>query len=491
MNESDSRSSIQDAVHGTMNFDYLTEDIKDEKLKTCIQSIIQAPTFQRLRHISQLGMANLIYPTANHDRFSHSLGAAYIASQVLKRLEIWYGKDREKKDLIDSDVKKYAFFGTLLHDIGHGPFSHAFEGLLSSGNAKIIKHEHWTEMFLKEEKEFSNTLELELGLDVDVLIDLITGRWRNRKKDKKNRKDYGIAADIISSQMDVDRCDYLLRDSYFTGVPYNKIDLGWLINHLCIFSAKELKEGAARLGIQQKGVTAAAHLLLSRYRLHRVIYLHKKVQLLETLLIMFFRQLAQLLKEDKICLSEYSVGIFLKKYLVNAYDFSNMSEALQKEARKDFITENYKYYKNLTDYDVWMLVRDFAVCSCKSKGPIVDLNAIARAIYNRDLHRAYPIKNKKYSKVSKKIQKKGYDWRVIPLELKVKAYDISKDPIWVQTVASSGKRKHADLVKKSSLLSGISKKRKTKTAWLMVYDNKDKSVINKLKKDLGNLAPTF
>lgn len=124
---------INDAVHGVMAYHRLDKDL--------FKSIIDSRVFQRLRHIKQMGLVDLVFPTANHSRFSHSLGTAYVASKIADTLE-----------LSDEDTQ-YAIVGALLHDIGHGPFSHAFEKFIANNKGEVVKHEKWTAYFLRELKD--------------------------------------------------------------------------------------------------------------------------------------------------------------------------------------------------------------------------------------------------------------------------------------------------------------------------------------------------
>ncbi len=267
---------INDAVHGVMSF--------DPKYKDIMKKIIDSSDFQRLRHIKQLGMVDLVFPSAVHTRFNHCLGAAYVASQMALKLKL------------PEEIEKYAIIGSLLHDIGHGPFSHAFEKLLKynkNGKEVKIKHEDWTPHFVKQYKE---VLEEE-KIDYNLISKLIKGKNQGLNKIKED--EMNLVADIISSQLDADRLDYLLRDSHICGVPYGKTDILWIISQL----TKIQETGyPPRLGLERKGWRAAEHFLLCRRIMTQNVYHHHKKNVLEELLMIFLTDIS-----DEIKKKEYSL----------------------------------------------------------------------------------------------------------------------------------------------------------------------------------------
>ena len=233
-------SIINDAVHGVMSFS--KED------KELLKDVIDSAPFQRLRHIKQLGLAELIFPTAVHNRFSHCLGTSYLAGRISDKLGL------------EDEEKRYALIGALLHDIGHGPFSHAFENFLVNQEEKKVKHEMWTASFLRELKVLEG-----YNLNAEKLSRLI-------KKEEKTEGDFDnfyLIRDIITSQVDADRLDYLLRDAHFCGVPYGNPDIEWIIQHV---TRIEETGKPPRLGFLKKGYHAVEHFLLCRrIMLHIII----------------------------------------------------------------------------------------------------------------------------------------------------------------------------------------------------------------------------
>ncbi|MFI4984346.1 MAG: HD domain-containing protein [Rickettsiales bacterium] len=407
-------STINDAIHGVMAL--------PSEHKEVLKKIIDSPNFQRLRHIKQLGLAELVYPTATHNRFSHSLGTAFIAS---KMIEILTHQIHDAKDAKKDEVLKYAIIGGLLHDIGHGPFSHAFEALLKTENNKdadnTITHTDWTLSFLKEYEDFLE----HAGIDYKKLSELITSKEHLKADDNLN-----IAADIISSQLDADRMDYLLRDSHFCGVSYGKIDLDWILNHLTV-----IRETAypPRLGIRKKATKAVEHFLFARKLMYQNISYHHKIRTIEILLVEFLRAICkELSKEPSNNPSNKKPKSNLVKFLTNVGGYN-------KTTNKDaFINENYSYYKTLTDYDIWTLIRDISRGDPSIiKDSNLDAFKLAKILYNRDLHKNFYFPATSLDAVEfivKEVRDKLElkEWELFSIENKVCPYDASKDPILVR-----------------------------------------------------------
>ena len=188
---------IKDPVHGTMQF--------TSQENAWVKPFIDSPNFQRLRHIKQLVLWHVIFPGAVHSRFNHCLGCCHIASQIAHKV----GLTNEERQLV--------MIACLLHDIGHGPFSHAFEGIFQD---KFIRHEDWTPYFLADyatEEFFSdyNQRNKEHPLNNEKFQEI--GNMIMHKPVKKR-----VLADVVSSQLDADRLDYLLGDSQFCGVSYGE-----------------------------------------------------------------------------------------------------------------------------------------------------------------------------------------------------------------------------------------------------------------------------
>nr|WP_255590992.1 HD domain-containing protein [Methanobacterium spitsbergense] len=215
--------------------------------------LIDTPQIQRLRRIKQLGFTYLVYPGANHTRFEHSIGAMYLASKLTHNLDL------------SNDQKEMLRVCALLHDAGHGPFSHVSESVLEKSHeeltSKLIMESHLSDI-------------LEEKFDPKEIIKLISGEGR--------------LGQIISGDLDVDRMDYLLRDSYYTGVAYGVIDVERLIYNM------KLEDN---LILKSKGVQAAESMLLARYFMYPSVYQHHTTRIINS---MFRRCINHLFTEGHI-----------------------------------------------------------------------------------------------------------------------------------------------------------------------------------------------
>jgi HD superfamily phosphohydrolase len=322
---------IKDPVHGTMQFT-TTEN-------HWIKPFIDSPNFQRLRHIKQLGMGDFIFPGAVHTRFNHCLGCCYIASQIAHKI----GLAEEERQLV--------MIACLLHDIGHGPFSHTFEDVFYK---KMIRHEAWTPFFLADYRnsEFFNRYNAynprhHLSAEKFTLIeDMIMHRAPLKR----------VLADIVSSQLDADRLDYLLRDSHFCGVEYGQFDLRWMLNSMIIVSTEQTE----RLGLTHKGIGVVEHYLMARRLMTRNIYHYQKKLALEFFLVKLLISLAESLESY----STYSEirNTRLGKFLIQANRFNQTVQTFNDSTtiKQRFLEENYANYKELSDYDIFAVVKTLA-----------------------------------------------------------------------------------------------------------------------------------
>ncbi|WP_456396095.1 HD domain-containing protein [Thermococcus sp.] len=241
---------IHDGIHGSMKLDGLILDL------------VKTPEFQRLRNIKQLGLAYLVYPGANHSRFEHSLGTYYIA----KRLSLEVGLDEEEATILE--------VGALLHDIGHGPFSHTFEQIyrhyvkqydhmrlgqnIILGNIDIIDGE------FDDRKMVSDIIE-EYGYKPQEIADLILGKYQRR-----------YLGQMLHGDVDVDQLDYLVRDAHYTGVAHGIIDLERLLKVLRIHSGE--------LVVDEKGIEAVEGMMVARSLMYSRVYFHHTVKIAEGML---------------------------------------------------------------------------------------------------------------------------------------------------------------------------------------------------------------
>lgn len=289
-------SEIMDAVHGYIPF---TEVEK---------AIIDTEPFQRLHRLKQLGMGFYVYPSASHSRFSHSVGAMHLAGLVGERFV--------NIGLIDEDLKQILRLAALLHDLGHGPFSHSSENVLE--HVTGLTHEDMT-VKLVGESIVGDVLE-SLGYDKRALAEFAVGR-------KPYRGEQKYLTRIIAGQVDVDKMDFLNRDSYFTGVPYGRVDHRRLIEGLIVKSDNLL--------INVNALYALEQFIIARYEMFRAVYYHRTVRAAE---IMFDRIL-RYAAEDVGIHKDMSVEEYLK--LDDGYVWSTLTslakkEKLDKNAKKLF-----------------------------------------------------------------------------------------------------------------------------------------------------------
>ena len=245
--------TIRDPIHGDIKLDGLFLDL------------IEAPEIQRLYNIKQLGFAHLVFPGAHHTRLEHSLGVYYMASQAAEKLNL------------DKDEKETVACAAILHDIGHGPFSHTLESILRDTlnvdhvdlTEKLIFGEHT--IFDHEEKEFIGSLSVfdilnKHSIYQKEIISIIRG--------KTHKKPY--LSQLLNSSIDVDQLDYLIRDAYYTGVAYGMIDIERFLQTLIINNNK--------LAVRKKGVGVVENILMARTLMYSSVYFHKTVRIAELML---------------------------------------------------------------------------------------------------------------------------------------------------------------------------------------------------------------
>ena len=286
-----------------------------------IYELVQHPLFQRLTRIKQLGLANVVYPGAQHTRFQHSLGAMHLVGEAVKQLRL-------KGQVITAAEENGVLAAMLLHDIGHGPFSHVLENTLIRG----VSHE---ELSLRMMEMINEEMDGRLSLAISIFTDRYEKRFLHQ---------------LISSQLDMDRMDYLCRDCFFTGVMEGSIGAARIIKMLNVSDDK--------LVVEAKGIYSIENFLVARRFMYWQVYLHKTSVAAEKMLVNILRRAKELIKSG--------VDLFatpaLKYFLENDVD-ANSFDA-------DYVL---KRYVELDDVDVmsavkvWMKVDD-VVLSELSKG---------------------------------------------------------------------------------------------------------------------------
>lgn len=244
------------------------------------RAVLDTPAVQRLRNIRQLGFAELAYPGATHSRYAHSLGAMHLASIIAERLFENAALGPEHKRHLTQDIRLAA----LLHDVGHGPLSHASESLMPQVRELSLPawsvdrvdrqatHEDYS-VHLLLSSSLGRTLDDKFGAGTkERIAHVVAGKLGpDGSPYVFNQVDYfPLLRQIISGELDVDRMDYLLRDSFYTGVNYGKYDHEWL----CQYATHHVQDGRAYLALGNRAIFAFEDFLLSRYHMFLAVYYH-------------------------------------------------------------------------------------------------------------------------------------------------------------------------------------------------------------------------
>ena len=269
-------------------------------------SIVKHPLFQRLSRIKQLGLASVVYPGAQHTRFQHSLGAFHLMSEAVQSLS------QKGIFIFDSEAEAVGA-AILMHDIGHGPFSHVLENTLIHG----ISHEDISLLMMDEINQEMNG---QLNLAIKIFKDEYPKRFLHQ---------------LISSQLDMDRLDYLRRDSFFTGVTEGNIGSARIIKMLNVVDD--------RLVVEQKGIYSIENYLTSRRLMYWQVYLHKATVAYEKVLVNVLLRAKHLAQQGKQLFATPALRFFLYNN-VDAHLFNTNEEAL-------------KNYEMLDDNDIWSSVK--------------------------------------------------------------------------------------------------------------------------------------
>ena len=290
-----------------------------------IFDLIQHPYFQRLRRISQMGLTSLVYPGATHSRFHHALGAMHLMQKAVQTLKF-------KNIQISVEEENALYVAILLHDIGHGPFSHALEKSIVSG----IHHEELSLLFMEE-------LNIEFTGKLDLAIQIFRGDYHRK-----------FMLQLISSQLDMDRMDYLNRDSFYSGVVEGAISSDRLIQML------HVKNDI--LVLEEKGIYSIEKFLMARKLMYWQVYLHKTSVVAEITLTKILKRAKELTTKGNHLECSKSLQYFLNENQIQI-----------------FTTESLKTFAFLDDFDVvsalknWQFSDDFV------------LSSLSKMILNRDL----------------------------------------------------------------------------------------------------------
>lgn len=274
-----------------------------------IFDVLDHPYFQRLRRIKQLGLTELVYPGAHHTRFHHAIGAMHLMTITLENL-------RTKGVVITDDEFDAAMIAILLHDVGHGPFSHALEYSLLQN----IPHEHLSRMIISR-------LNKEMGGRLSMALDIFNGHYAKK-----------FLNELVSSQLDIDRLDYLKRDSFFTGVSEGTIGADRIIKML------DVKDD--RLVVEEKGIYSIENFLSARRLMYWQVYLHKASVSAEKMLINIIQRARKLSRKGETLFASKSLQLFLTREI-----------GIESFAEEPGILDSFA---QMDDYDIWGAIKIWA-----------------------------------------------------------------------------------------------------------------------------------
>jgi HD superfamily phosphohydrolase len=362
------RKIINDPIYGFVT-------LPDE----LVYDLINHPIFQRLRRIKQLGLTNLVYPGALHTRFHHAIGAMHLMTEALQVL-------KSKNVKITDEECRAAVIAILLHDVGHGPFSHALEHTIVKG----VHHEDISAMLMDE---LNKTFKGKLTLAIKIF------------KDEYSKK---FLHQLVSSQLDVDRLDYLKRDSFFTGVSEGVISTDRIIKMLAVVDGN--------LVVEAKGIYSVEKFLIARRLMYWQVYLHKTVLSAEKLLVNILKRAKELSLGGANLFSTPALSLFLK------HNYSKKDFASNPQLIKQFVL--------LDDYDIMASIKAWMSHDDKV------LSLLCRNLIDRHLYKIQ-LQNKKFTETEKngwlekvmkkyKLTKKEAEYFVFTESVNNSAYNASE-----------------------------------------------------------------
>lgn len=361
--------------------------------------IIENPYFQRLRRIAQMGLSSLVYPGAIHTRFHHALGCVYLMQKAVRVL-------RFKQVEISEEEENALYIAILLHDIGHGPFSHALEHSIVNG----VSHE---EISLR----FMNKLNDKFEGKLTLAIQIFEGKYPRK-----------FLCQLISSQLDIDRLDYLKRDSFYTGVNEGNISSDRLIVMMDVANDE--------LVIEQKGIYSVEKFLIARRLMYWQVYLHKTGLVAENVLVNVLKRAKELAEKGENLFASSALHYFL-------YNQVNKS---------NFTDETLEMFSKLDDYDILSSIKEWVnhedkILSMLSK-MIVERKLLKVEIHSEQFSETKIEEKKKKFQEKLQLTKDEIDYFVFLQEIKNQAYT-SEKPILI--INKKGKLK--DIARASDQLN--------------------------------------
>ena len=364
-----------------------------------IFDIIEHPYFQRLRRVTQMGLSNMVYPGANHTRFHHAIGCMHLMQKAVYVL-------RNKNVDISDDEANALYIAILLHDIGHGAFSHALEHSIVTG----VSHEEISLKFMRAlNDEFKGALSL--------AIQIFEGKYHRE-----------FLYQLISSQLDIDRLDYLKRDSFYTGVTEGNISSDRLIAMMNVIDDE--------LVIEQKGIYSVEKFIIARRLMYWQVYLHKTGLVAENILVNVLKRAKELALKNV----ELPAGKALKYFLYN------------KISEDNFTDNTLKIFSTLDDYDVmsaikeWIHHDDFVLSSLAKM--IIHRNLLKIEIQDEPFTEKYKNEIDKKVLENSTIKSEDLNYFVLSNKIKHQAYNTDKP---IKIYSKKGKLK--DIAKASDQLN--------------------------------------
>jgi uncharacterized protein len=314
---------------------------------TIVFKLIEHPYFQRLRRISQMGLSYLVYPGAHHTRFHHGLGCMYL---IQKAVQVLHFKGVE----ISAEEEEALLIAILLHDIGHGPFSHAMENSIVEG----ISHEEISLLFMKE-------LNIKFNGKLTPAIEIFNG-----KHPKK------FLCQLISGQLDMDRLDYLKRDSFYAGTPEGNINSERLITMLNVVDNE--------LVVEEKGVYSIEKFIIARRFMYWQVYLHKTGIVAEQILVNILKRAKELIQNGSQLVASKPLMFFLEHQI----------------DKTNFTSETLKTFSELDDTDILAAIKTW-----KNADDFI-LKTLCESLLNRTLFKI-KVRNEPFSQIeiNKKLKK--------------------------------------------------------------------------------------
>lgn len=320
--------------------------------------LIEHPYFQRLRRVSQMGLSNMVYPGANHTRFHHAIGCMHLMQKAVRVL-------RFKGVAISDEEANALYVAILLHDIGHGAFSHALEHSIVHG----ISHE---EISLKFMKELNTVFKGQLSLAIEVF----EGKYKRT-----------FLNQLISSQLDIDRLDYLKRDSFYTGVTEGNISSDRLIAMMYVQDDV--------LVIEEKGLYSVEKFLIARRLMYWQVYLHKTGLVAESVLVRVLQRAKELVKDGVMIPASSALLYFLNNEITE----------------RSFDKSTLEVFASLDDYDVWAAIKEW----CQQTDVV--LSSLSKMLIHRNLLKI-TIRNHPFSsEEQQEIRTRVAEENEIPLDL--------------------------------------------------------------------------